>query len=135
MYADFFPQGIATGNAFLERKHELMQLQHNIQSGHHTLLMAPRRWGKTSLAKNVINHIGLTSGDVSFFLCRTGLSVERKIRHCISEALAQHSALETSVFTSVRQFFKQSKKKWSFGIKGVAHVEITPEEENDKGSA
>lgn len=131
MILDFFPQGIATGKAFLGREKELKTLQSNIRNGHHTLLMAPRRWGKTSLARNALDNMDIISNDVSFFLCRTGLSVEKKIRHCITEALSQQGESEDTIFQSIRKFFKQSRKSWSFGIKGVAGIEIVPEYENN----
>ena len=34
-------------------------LNYNIQKGHHTLLIAPRRFGKTSLALNVLEKLKL----------------------------------------------------------------------------
>ena len=54
-----FPQGIAMGDTFLGREKELRALNYNIQKGHHTLLIAPRRFGKTSLALNVLEKLKL----------------------------------------------------------------------------
>ena len=129
MILDFFPQGIATGKAFLGREDAVQALQNNISNGHHTLLMAPRRWGKTSLARNTLAGMDILSNDVNFFLCRSALSVERKIRHCITEALSQSGSQQQTLFDSMRRFFAQSKKTWSFGFRGVIGVEITPDNE------
>lgn len=134
MKTDFFPQGVATGKAFLERTTELQQLRDNVAHGHHTLLVAPRRYGKTSLAKNALQALDthFVVADVSFFLCRTGLSVERKIRHCITETLrASEGKLGQDLFNTIRQFFKRSKKKWTFGFKGMVGIELTPETEEE----
>ena len=45
----YFPPGIAKGDAFCNRVHERKKLRQYIDSGSHTVLMAPRRYGKSSL--------------------------------------------------------------------------------------
>ena len=131
MVQDFFPQGIAKGQSFIGREEEVTRLKKNIAAGHHTLLIAPRRYGKTSLAQNVISGLGILNNDVNFFLCRNGEAVERKIRACIAQALGKDDDLQEKVFSSLRDFFKHSKKKWTFGFKGVAGVELTPDDSDD----
>ena len=44
-----FSRGIASGKAFCNRIIEVEQLTKNIQCLTHTLLISPRRYGKTSL--------------------------------------------------------------------------------------
>jgi len=39
MIENYFPQGIATGNAFIGRDKDMEWLIKNIQTGHHTLLL------------------------------------------------------------------------------------------------
>lgn len=49
----YFPEGIAQGNAFINRIAEREQLMKRIEKNQHTVLMAPRRYGKTSLVMKV----------------------------------------------------------------------------------
>lgn len=42
---------IVVGDAFTDRTAELKQLKSNIQNNVHTMLISPRRWGKSSLVK------------------------------------------------------------------------------------
>lgn len=56
-----FPEGIATGDAFLNRAAERTALSKRIQSHKHTVLMAPRRYGKTSLVMQVASEMKIAS--------------------------------------------------------------------------
>jgi hypothetical protein len=47
---DYFPLGMATGAAFCNRTDETTILEKNIKNGNHILLLATRRYGKSSLA-------------------------------------------------------------------------------------
>jgi len=44
---------IVTGDNFINRSEDIKRIQQNIQSGINTLLISPRRWGKSSLMKQV----------------------------------------------------------------------------------
>ena len=50
-----FTAGLALGEAFYDRKQERINLKTNINKGLHTVLIAPRRFGKTSLIKKVLD--------------------------------------------------------------------------------
>ena len=128
---DFFPQGIARGGAFLGRENESAALKANIALGHHTLLVAPRRYGKTSLARHVLSELKLPYEEINFYLSRSATSVERKIRGVIQTILSDKLGKSEQIFKSLKSFFSRSKKKWTFGFKGVAGVELTPDNENE----
>ncbi len=44
---------VVAGSQFINRKKELAQLKSNIDQGINTILISPRRWGKSSLVKNL----------------------------------------------------------------------------------
>lgn len=67
----YFPEGIALGDAFINRKEERRNLIKRIETNQHTVLMAPRRYGKTSLVMKV--------------------SQEMKIPHCSVDLLAAYN--------------------------------------------
>lgn len=53
----YFPEGIAKGEAFINRTEERNYLINRIKSTKHTVLMAPRRYGKTSLVIKVADEM------------------------------------------------------------------------------
>jgi len=53
MKKDIFPQSIASGYSFCNRVNERKALRSNIDRVNHTVLVAPRRYGKSSLANQV----------------------------------------------------------------------------------
>ena len=56
-----FTFGVATsGDNFTDRKVETSRLLSNFQNGVNTILISPRRWGKTSLVQKVC---GLAEAD------------------------------------------------------------------------
>ena len=55
MKKDIFPQSIASGYSFCNRADERKALRSNINRVNHTVLVAPRRYGKSSLANQVAN--------------------------------------------------------------------------------
>lgn len=66
-----FPEGVALGEAFINRQEERKVLMNRIRENRHTVLMAPRRYGKTSLVLKVAD--------------------EMKLAHCVIDLLAAHS--------------------------------------------
>ena len=59
-----FPDGIALGEAFINRIEERSTLINRIKVNKHTVLMAPRRYGKTSLVMQVANEMKMASCSV-----------------------------------------------------------------------
>ena len=53
----YFPKGIAKDKSFFNRTEEVTRLMGNIEKGEHTLILSPRRYGKSSLAKHVIKKV------------------------------------------------------------------------------
>lgn len=46
MTEPYFPQGIASANAFCNREQERMSIRDSILSHEHLVIIAPRRYGK-----------------------------------------------------------------------------------------
>lgn len=64
---DYFPLGVTTGSAFCNRKEELNHLKRNIQLAKPTIIMSPRRYGKTSLALNMFQHLKAIYSYINFY--------------------------------------------------------------------
>ena len=54
---NYFPTYLAFGKAFCNRKEETARLIYNIEQQVPTLIMSPRRYGKTSLALNTFKNL------------------------------------------------------------------------------
>lgn len=73
--------GVATsGDNFTDRKNETARLLANFEHGINTVLISPRRWGKTSLVQKVCN---LAKSDdlkvvyLDIFSCRSDREIGR----------------------------------------------------------
>lgn len=66
---------IADTNDFTGREQDIIRLRQNLMGGINTVIMSPRRWGKSSLVHRVLKEIDSTSNDyitchVDVFNCR-----------------------------------------------------------------
>jgi AAA+ ATPase superfamily predicted ATPase len=84
---DFFPLTIATGKAFCNRKLELASFQENILKSKPTLLISPRRYGKTSLVLNAINQSKVPFAHIDFLSAINEEDIEKKILKGVGEVI------------------------------------------------
>jgi AAA+ ATPase superfamily predicted ATPase len=119
-----FPQGVATGQAFLGREAEVNILTENIKHGHHTLLIAPRRFGKTSLALNVLKKLEIPYAELNFHLALTEKSIESKILIGVQDILKSIATKPEKLFKIFNEFLKKTKVRLSLTIKGVLNIEL-----------
>lgn len=82
-----FPSGIAAGRAFCNRVAERSQLIKYIKNIQHTVLVAPRRYGKSSLANQVIVEHQLCHVWIDFLSATNRLEAEKKIRLAAKQLL------------------------------------------------
>jgi len=130
MSENYFPQGIAKGHAFLGREEETSRLSANLEQGRHTLLMAPRRYGKTSLARHVISQGKHIYKEIDLFLAIDAAAIGQIFLSGIEDLMHVTSDTTHNLLHSLINFFKRSEKKWTIGIKGVK-VELKPENQHD----
>lgn len=84
--------GVATsGENFTDRVKETARLQSNFQHGINTILISPRRWGKTSLVRKVA---GMADGErmkvvvIDIFSCRS----EQEFYECFAQGLIKQTS-------------------------------------------
>ena len=88
-----FPQKLALGQYFCNREKERQYLAKNIQRVRNTLIVSPRRYGKTSLGITVIRELNLPYAHIDLFPFRDIAEVEAEI---INGAAAIIAATENS---------------------------------------
>ncbi|WP_165482337.1 AAA family ATPase [Fluoribacter gormanii] len=84
-----FPLGKAYGAAFCNRVEETHKLIGNIESGKHTFLVAPRRYGKSSLCEHAFEHIKFAWSKIDFHLAMNEKDVERIIINGVTDLIGK----------------------------------------------
>jgi len=84
----YFPQGIATAGAFCNREQERINLKQSIKSHEHIVLVAPRRYGKTSLIMQVLKENDFPGVSLDFFFALTQAEVAKTISDGVSKIIS-----------------------------------------------
>lgn len=112
---DFFPLGIASGESFCNRKAELALLINNLQQVRHTVLVATRRYGKSSLALYALQQSGLAYSEVDFYMATSEKNVETYILTAVVELIGKALGPVDKFLTSIKQYVKNLRPKIDIG--------------------
>lgn len=124
----------ASGDNFTDRESETARLLTNFRSGVNTVLISPRRWGKTSLVRKVCR---LAQTDelkivyLDIFSCRSDADFYDAFA---SAVLKQTSTKVEEWMENIRQFLSRISSKISLGADPAADfsfsLELTPKRED-----
>lgn len=106
MTKNLFPLGVAEGNAFCNRAKERKELMGNINNGNHTVLSAPRRYGKSSLVKKVVTEMKLPYAWIDFLTVSTKEEVQAQIAKLVSQAIYAISPDIKKIQSQISKIFK-----------------------------
>ncbi len=107
---------VVTGDNFINRKDDIRRIQNNIAAGINTILISPRRWGKSSLMKqmeflNKDRHLRFAF--IDFFNIRTEEDfLEKYSREIIRCSITRKEEL----LQSGKEFFQKITPSFSFGV-------------------
>lgn len=110
-----FPEGIAIGSAFVNREEERLYLKKRVNSGQHTVLMAPRRYGKTSLVLKVANELKLPYRTIDLFAAYDEEYVRDQIIDQVSRLVIELLPKLEKAKTKLFKIFKTMKPEVSLG--------------------
>lgn len=113
----YFPLGKAYGKAFCNRIDETNKLMGNIKNGKHTFLVAPRRYGKSSLCEKVLELADLPWAKLDFHLAISEKDVERIIINGIIELIGKSIGSVEKLSTLIKKYAKKLKPKLNIGTK------------------
>jgi AAA+ ATPase superfamily predicted ATPase len=130
-YESHFPLGIAKGKAFIGREEEVSWLHKNILAGIHTLLLAPRRYGKSSLVLHALEKSHLHHVEIDLQLCRSAKSVEKKIIRGVEKIITESIKEKEKILRTAKTFFKKNNKQWKIGLRGFIELTIEPDRYDD----
>lgn len=119
MSAYQFPLGIASDEYFCNRVEETKQLIHNIQSGTHTVLISPRRYGKTSLAYRAIEQCKLPSVKIDLYMATDHKDIERALIKGVNGIIAQVTGVTEKILNSIKSYVKTIKPTLEMSAQGI----------------
>lgn len=126
MFRQLFPLGKAYGEAFCNRRAETKLLAGNIVNGKHTLLIAPRRYGKSSLAEKAIQETGLPYVVTNFHLCTSEKEVAELIKTMVIKLIDESVGTVSALLPLIQKFLKTLRPRVSF-FKDMATLELVTE--------
>ena len=129
----FFPLGKAYGEAFCNRVEETKKLIGHINNGKHTFLVAPRRYGKSSLCEKVFEFIDHPYEKLDFHIAINEKDVERIIINGVIDLIGKSIGSVEKLVNTIKQYTKKLKPKLSIGTKEMFYLEL--EVVNDSSTA
>lgn len=116
MIKNFFPLGVAEGEAFCNRVSERAELLNNIQYGIHTVLVGSRRYGKSSLVKKVVTENNIPYAWIDFLTVSTKEEVQAQIAKLVTQAIYAISPDVKKIQSQVTKIFKGLSSEISLGV-------------------
>ncbi len=113
-----FPLGLAEGEYFCNRIQETQHLVRNIEHCRHTVLISPRRYGKTSLANKAINQINIPSADVDLFMTTGPNDIALAILAGVDTLLSQISNNAEALLGLIKNYVKSLRPTFEAGSDG-----------------
>ncbi len=110
-----FPLGKAYGEAFCNREEETTRLVGNIQSCKHTLIIAPRRYGKSSLAEKAIERSKTPSVKINFHLCTSEEEVSQLVLDSVIKLIGKSIGNIEKLMSSIKKYITNLEPLLSFG--------------------
>ena len=109
----YFPLGKAYGEAFCNRTKETEKLTSNVLRGVHSYLIAPRRYGKSSLAENAIQKSRLKWNKVDFHLAVTEKHAERLILKGVTDLIGKSISQVDKLTNIIKESLKNLTPKFN----------------------
>lgn len=119
MAIDLFPLGLATGTRFCNRDDERALLKSNMDVCKHTVLISPRRYGKSSLALKAIEDIGLSYVAIDLFVAYDDKIVCERLVRGISQLIAKITPFSKKALQLVESCFKNAR-----AVIKAGHIEL-----------
>lgn len=111
----YFPLGKAYGVSFCNRVKETQWLVSNLNNAKHSLIIAPRRYGKSSLAEKAIAQAKLPFININFHLCTTEAEVSQLIVNQVINLLGKSVGQFEKIISSIKKYVSNLNPKLSFG--------------------
>ncbi len=115
---NMFPQGLALGEAFYNREQERKKLASCFLNNEHMVVVAPRRYGKSSLIKQVLAEIKIPGKRIDLLPATNTLFVNKAIKSCFIELLNQISPIAKQAKLKLIDFIRNLHPKLTLSMFG-----------------
>jgi len=127
---NYFPLGIAKGEAFCNRISKRKQLINNIVKGQHTIVISPRRYGKSSLVLYSLDESEVVYEHVDLFVAVNAKTIEDQILKGVKNLIAKVSTVHEQIIGFIKNHIFTLKSKWIIGTDGV-NIQLIPDKDCD----
>lgn len=117
-FIEYFPLGLAKNKAFCNRVKEQEILHKNIEGVLHTVLVSPRRYGKSSLAVKVIEDSSLAYEVIDLFVAKDAESIEKYILIGLQNLINKVISMPEYAIKLLKTSLKNLNAKLVFGTSG-----------------
>lgn len=137
MFSPFVFGKIAGGNAFVNRDKERKRVIQNFLSGINTMLISPRRWGKSSLIKQAAIECSSENGDIRFcFIDLFAVKNEHEFyERLLTEVIKASDTQLESWMKTAKEFLKQIVPIFSLNLDDQSNFKLSLEWEQAKKNA
>ena len=126
---EYFPQKLALSGNFCNRVMEQQHLEGNIRGVRPTLIISPRRYGKTSLGMFVIEKLKIPYAHLDLFPLANSLDVQNVILNGVSEILISLESTPKKALKLVTGFFSELNIRFKF-VGNKVEVDLAQAEKN-----
>jgi uncharacterized protein len=116
---DYFPLKLAKGSQFCNRVLERKELRRNIELGRHTVLVSPRRYGKSSLVNKVALELKMPFESVDLFLAHDDKAITKRILTGIANIISFLVPVSQKALAIVQKCFSSFKVSFHAGGFGL----------------
>lgn len=128
---NLFPQGHALGEAFCDREIERARLKNSFLNNEHTVIVAPRRYGKSSLIKQVLIDTKIAGKRIDLLPATNILFVNKAIKLTFSELINQIAPKTRAAQQKLINFVRELNPKLTINVFGQKlEVSTTQSSEN-----
>src|SRR5688572_16166745 len=107
---------IVTGNSFINRQTEITRLKGNFESGINTMIISPRRWGKSSLVQRVSESFEGRNDIFIFTIDLFSVRTEADFAQVFARELIKQTSSKWEEWgEAVKTFLSNAVPKISFG--------------------
>ena len=131
MVIKYFPQGIATDGDFCNRVNERTLLKRKIESNEHTVLIAPRRYGKTSLMAQILKENDFPGTSIDFFFVLNQSEVTKHIFDSVSDMMIKLMPKGKAAANKLLEAIRVLNPRLSFSLFGQK-LELNVSQHNEK---
>ena len=104
---NYFPTYIAQGQAFCNRKAELKRIEYNLNNKNPTLIISPRRYGKTSLVLKALEKFRHPFVHIDLYKAMSEEDIEKFILKGIGKLLGQLETVPKKLISLAGEFFSK----------------------------